>query len=212
MDAGLIAQVFNFFMEIDKNILIMISTYGIFIYPLLFLIIFLETGIVITPFLPGDSLIFAVGAAAGAGALNIIILFIILCSAAILGDSVNYYIGKYFGDNILRKGLIKLEYIHKTRDFYEKHGGKTIILARFIPIVRTFAPFIAGIGKMKYGSFLMYNVIGGILWVSLFLFLGYFSGNLPFVKEHFAFVIFIIIALSIVPVIYEYTIRKLKRR
>ncbi len=202
MYLNILGSLWNFFMEIDKNLLSLIAIYGNFIYFILFFIIFLETGLVVTPFLPGDSLIFAVGAAAGAKALNIFILFIVLCSAAILGDSVNYYIGKYLGLKFFEKRLVNKEYFHKTKKFYEDHGGKTIVLARFIPIIRTFAPFVAGVGKMNYSRFLFYNVIGGILWVSLFLFSGYFFGSLPFVQNNFTFIILIIILVSLIPIFF----------
>jgi len=194
----------DFTLHIDKYLIDFIQVYGIGVYVILFLVIFLETGLVITPFLPGDSLIFAAGAFAANGSLNVILLFIILCFAAIIGDSLNYWIGNYFGEKVLEsKKLIKKEYVERTQEFYEKQGGKAIALGRFIPIIRTFVPFVAGIGKMKYKKFLYYNVLGGIVWVALFLFGGYFFGGLSAVKDHFTLVILAIIFISIIPVLYE---------
>lgn len=203
----MILQTFiNFFLHLDKNLALIIQSYGTFTYVILFLIIFCETGLVITPFLPGDSLLFGAGALAGSGMLNIVFLFILLSIAAIMGDSINYLIGNLIGPKIFKEKsrFFKKEYLNKTQNFYEKYGGKTIIIARFIPIVRTFAPFVAGIGKMKYRKFLIYNIVGGILWVSLFLFTGYFFGTLPFVKNNFSLVIIAIIIISIIPAIFEY--------
>ena len=202
----IIQDFIDFFLHIDKNLALIIQNYGTFTYVLLFLIIFCETGLVITPFLPGDSLIFAAGALAASGMMNVIFLFIILSLAAIIGDSINYLIGSMIGPRIFheKNRFLKKEYLDKTQKFYEKYGGKTIIIARFIPIIRTFAPFVAGIGKMKYKKFLFYNIIGGILWVSLFLFAGYFFGSLSFVKNNFSLVIIAIIIISIIPAIIEY--------
>jgi len=201
---SLIHSFISFFTELDTNLIAVIQNYGILAYPLLFIIVFLETGIVFTPFLPGDSLIFVAGTLAASGLLNIFLLFTILALAAILGDTANYWIGRYFGCGILAQKCLKQEYLTKTQNFYEKHGGKTIILARFIPIVRTFAPFVAGIGKMRYSRFLSYNIVGGLMWVTLFLFTGFFFGNLPLIKENLTLVILIIIFLSILPAIIEY--------
>ncbi len=209
---SLISNVFGFVLHIDKYIPLIFERFGIFTYLVFFLIIFLETGLVITPFLPGDSLIFVIGAFAAQGFLNILILFIILCLAAILGDSVNYWIGKYFGEKVFASSrFFKKEYLERTKNFYKKYGGKTIIMARFVPIVRTFAPFVAGIGKMDYVKFLSYNIIGGIVWVFLFLFAGYFFGGIPIIKENLTLVIYLIIFLSIVPPIIEY-LRGRKRK
>jgi len=203
----------DFFLHIDKNLALIIQSYGTFTYVILFLIIFCETGLVIAPFLPGDSLLFAAGAFASAGALNIIFLLILLITAAIIGDSINYTIGNLIGPKVFheKSRFFKKEYLVKTQNFYEKHGGKTIIIARFMPIIRTFAPFVAGIGKMKYRKFLLYNIVGGVVWVSLFLFAGYFFGALPFVKDNFTIVIITIIIISIIPGIIEYMRCKIKK-
>ncbi|MGE5457227.1 MAG: DedA family protein [Methanococcaceae archaeon] len=197
----------DFFLHLDTHLGAVTNEYGLLTYLLLFAIVFCETGLVVTPFLPGDSLIFATGALVAAGSLDLSTVFIILCFAAIIGDSVNYQVGhllrdKISGDENIR--LIKKEHLTRTQTFYERHGVKTIIIARFVPIIRTFAPFVAGIGKMHYPRFLSYNVIGGVLWVSLFLFGGYFFGNLPFVKDNFSFVILGIIFVSLLPGIFTY--------
>jgi membrane-associated protein len=202
----------DFFIHLDKNLAYIIQNYGVASYLILFFVIFCETGLVITPFLPGDSLIFVAGSFSSQGYFSIFLLFLVLFIAAVLGDTVNYWIGNYLGLKVLsRTQLFKKEYFEKTRRFYEKHGRKTIIIARFVPIVRTFAPFVAGIGKMRYIVFFAYNVIGGLLWVSLFLFAGFYFGNIPLVKENFTLVIFLIIFLSILPAIFEFVKSKLKK-
>ena len=205
-----IIDLINFILHIDIYVGTIIQSYGVLTYLILFLIIFLETGIVVTPFLPGDSLIFVAGAFSAQGYLNPLLLFFTLAIAAILGDSLNYWIGKFFGDKVSSWKFVKKEYIQKTEEFYEAHGGKTIILARFVPIIRTFAPFVAGIGKMNYSKFLVYNIIGGVAWVFLFLFGGYLFGEIPFVEKNLTLVIFIIIFISILPPIIEYI--RIKRK
>lgn len=196
----------DFVLHMDVHLNEIISNYGSWTYGILTGVIFMETGFVVTPFLPGDSLLFAAGTFAALGSLNPFLLFGLLAAAAILGDTVNYHIGQYIGERAFSGEIkfLKQEYLEKTRDFYDKHGGKAIILARFVPIIRTFAPFVAGVGTMKYRRFISFNVIGGIVWVSLFLSLGYFFGNIPFVKKHFELVIFAIIAISFIPPIYEF--------
>jgi len=199
-------QILEFFLHIDEKLIQIVGQYGTLTYVLLFLVIFAETGLVVTPFLPGDSLLFAAGTIAAAGALNIIVLWLVLCAAAILGDTVNYWIGHFVGPRAFRSNsrFLKKEYLDRTHAFYEKHGGKTIILARFIPIIRTFAPFVAGIGAMTYSHFIVYNVIGGVLWVTLFVFAGYWFGGLPFVQNNFELVVVAIIVISVLPMVIEY--------
>lgn len=191
----------------------MISTYGLWVYGILFVIVFVETGLVVMPFLPGDSLLFAAGAFAALGSLNIVTVLMLLSTAAILGDTVNYWIGHFFGEAMIKnpKIPIKKEHIEETKKFFDKHGGKTIILARFVPIVRTFAPFVAGVGKMHYGNFISFNFIGGFVWVFLFTLAGYFFGNIPSVKENFTLVIMAIILLSVAPMVFEAIRRKTKK-
>jgi len=195
----------DFILHLDVNLGQIITAYGSLTYALLFLIIFVETGLVVTPFLPGDSLLFAVGAFAALGSLNIFMLLVLLMVAAILGDTVNYWIGHFFGEKLVAnpKVPIKKEHIERTQKFFDKHGGKTIILARFVPIVRTFAPFVAGIGKMHYGKFISFNIIGGIGWVLLVTLAGFFFGNIPVVKDNFSTVIIAIILISIAPMIIQ---------
>ena len=205
---NIILKLIDLFLHIDKHLEAIINDYQAGTYLILFLVIFMETGFVVTPFLPGDSLIFAAGAfAARPGSpLNIILLYILLCVAAIAGDTVNYWIGHYVGPRAFSGNIrfLKKEYLDRTHAFYERHGGKTIILARFIPIIRTFAPFVAGIGAMTYPHFIAYNVIGGIAWVTLFTFGGYFFGELSFVKNNFSFVVLAIIIISVIPGVIGY--------
>ena len=207
---NLIKQAIDFILHLDKYLSYIINNYGAWTYAILLLMIFCETGLVVTPFLPGDSLVFAAGAFAAKGDLNIIVLFIALAVAAFAGDTVNYHIGHYMGPKVFNMDtrLFKKEYLIKTHNFYEKHGGKTIIIARFIPIIRTFAPFVAGIGGMTYKRFISFNIIGGISWVALFTFGGYFFGSLDFVKNNFSIVIFAIIFISILPGVFEYIRQK----
>ena len=206
---NVVLKLFDFIIHIDKYLGSIIQNYGIFSYLMLFLIIFLETGLVITPFLPGDSLIFVSGTFAAKNLINVYLLFLVLIIAAILGDTVNYWIGNYFGENVFIKSkFFKKEYLDKTKEFYNKYGGKTIIIARFIPIIRTFAPFVAGVGKMEYLKFLSFNVIGGVGWVGIFLFGGYFFGNIKFVQDNLSLVVLAIIIVSLIPPVIEV----LKRR
>jgi membrane-associated protein len=202
------SEIINLFLHLDEFLPKVTQAYGAWTYALLFLIIFLETGVVITPFLPGDSLLFAAGAltAIEDSGLNVIFLFILLSFAAILGDTVNYWIGHTVGPRAFSGNIrfLKKEYLERTHQFYEKYGGKAIVLARFVPIVRTFAPFVAGVGSMTYSRFIAYNVFGGILWCAIFIFGGYFFGNLPFVKANFELVIIAIIILSLIPPVIEY--------
>ncbi|HBX68112.1 MAG TPA: DedA family protein [Chloroflexi bacterium] len=210
----IIRNLIDLFLHLDVYLADIISQYGTWTYALLFLVIFMETGFVVTPFLPGDSLIFAAGSFAALGVLKPWVLALLLCTAAILGDTLNYWIGHFIGPKAFSGNVrfLKKEYLDRTRAFFEKHGGKTIILARFVPIVRTFAPFVAGVGAMTYGKFIAYNVIGGILWVNLFLWLGYFFGNLEIVKNNFEIVILAIIFISVLPMVFEFIKSKLESR
>jgi membrane-associated protein len=204
---AMITYLIDFILHIDVHLGQIIQSYGIWTYLILFLIVFCETGLVVTPFLPGDSLLFAAGAFAATGSLDPHWLFISLSIAAIIGDTANYWIGHYLGQKVygFKDSIIfKREHLERTHRFYEKHGGKTIVIARFMPIIRTFAPFVAGVGSMSYWHFIAYNVGGGILWVASFIYSGFYFGNLPFVKKNFTLVIFAIIFLSILPGIIEY--------
>lgn len=201
----LFRQVVDIFLHLDRHLADIIGNYGAWTYGLLFLIVFCETGLVVTPFLPGDSLLFAAGTFAALGSLSPWFLFAVLSAAAILGDTVNYWIGKLVGPRAFTGTVrfLKQEHLRKTEAFYERHGRKTIILARFVPIVRTFAPFVAGIGSMNYTVFLAYNVIGGVAWVALCVFSGYFFGNIPAVKRNFSIVIIAIVLISTLPLLWE---------
>jgi membrane-associated protein len=210
----IINKLLEMFLHLDVYLGQIIQQYGALTYIILFGVIFAETGLVVTPFLPGDSLIFAAGTFAARGWLDPIILFVTLTAAAILGDTVNYWIGHAVGSRAFTGEVkwIKKEYMERTHAFFEKYGGKTIILARFVPIVRTFAPFVAGVGEMTYKHFITYNIVGGVLWVSIFLGLGYFFGNIPFVQKNFEMVIIAIILISVVPAIYEIIKAKLEKK
>jgi membrane-associated protein len=196
----------DFVLHLDVHLAEIIQRHGVHTYTILFMIVFLETGLVVTPFLPGDSLLFAAGSFAGLGALRLWPLYLLCCAAAILGDTANYAIGAYLGPKVFqyrKSRFFNPDHLRKTHEFYERYGGKTIIIARFIPIIRTFAPFVAGVGKMSYAHFLSYNVVGGLLWVSICVFSGYFFGNLAFVKKNFSLVILAIILISVLPAVFE---------
>lgn len=208
-------EILNLFLHLDEYLTVIINFFGPLTYVLLFIIIFAETGLVATPFLPGDSLLFAVGTLAGGGFLNIFIAYITLLTAAILGDTVNYWIGYHLGTRAFSREnsrIFKKEYLEKTSNFYKKHGGKTIILARFVPIVRTFAPFVAGVGRMHYSTFLSYNVIGGFIWVTSLTFAGFFFGQIPLVKENFEYVVILIVLISILPILAEAVKHKFSKK
>ncbi len=210
----LLSFLVDFILHIDVHLGQIISAYGFLTYAVLFVVIFIETGLVFMPFLPGDSLLFAAGAFAALGSLNIWLLWILLVLAAVLGDTANYWIGHFFGQQLIDNPRmpIKAAHIEETNKFFEKHGGKTIIMARFVPIVRTFAPFVAGIGKMSYKKFISYNLIGGLAWVTIALFAGFFFGNIPYVKENFSLIILLIILISVVPMLVPVISNKLKKK
>ena len=195
----------DFVLHMDKHLDLIVRSMGVWSYAILFVVIFIETGVVVFPFLPGDSLLFAAGSIAALGALNVVGLYLVVAAAAILGDTVNYWIGHYIGPRVFSENTrwLKKEYLDRTHTFYEKYGGKTIFLARFVPIIRTFAPFVAGVGEMSYGHFLSYNVAGGLVWTALFTFGGYFFGNLPFVRNNFSLIIIAIVVISALPAVYE---------
>jgi membrane-associated protein len=203
-----IKYLIDLFLHLDEHLSVIIQTYGTWTYLLLFLVIFMETGLVVTPFLPGDSLLFAAGTFASpalGSPLNIWVVWALLCVAAVAGDTVNYWIGHYIGPRAFSGEVpfLKKKYLDRTHSFYERYGGKTIVLARFVPIVRTFAPFVAGVGEMSYGKFISYNLIGGIAWVTVFTWAGYFFGTLPFVQHNFSLVVLAIIFISILPAVIE---------
>lgn len=199
-------QLIEFILHVDQHLIEFVQNYGMWVYAILFLIIFVETGLVVMPLLPGDSLLFAAGAIAATGALDPVALSVLLFFAAVMGDSLNYQIGHYIGPRVfnLKSRFINREHLLKTQAFFEKHGGKTIIFARFMPIIRTFTPFIAGVGSMKYSRFLMFNMVGGGAWILSFIWLGYFFGNLPVIKDNFTYVIFAIIGISLLPAVIEF--------
>jgi membrane-associated protein len=201
----LLRNIVDLFLHLDQHLSQVISQYGTWTHLILFLIVFCETGLVITPFLPGDSLLFAAGTFAALGALDLWLILMLLVLAAILGDTVNYWIGAYVGPRAFRGDMrfLRKEYLDRTHAFYEKHGGKTIILARFVPIIRTFAPFVAGVGAMSYPKFIAYNVVGAVLWVGIFVLGGYYFGNIPTVRENFTLVILAIIVISVLPMVVE---------
>ncbi|HEY7503668.1 MAG TPA: DedA family protein [Gemmatimonadales bacterium] len=208
-----VRSVMDLFLHLDEHLNQIVTSYGVWTHLILFAIVFAETGLVVTPFLPGDSLLFAAGALAAIGSLDLWLLVVLLIGAAILGDTVNYWVGAWIGPRAFSGNVrfLRKDYLDRTHAFYEKHGGKTIILARFIPIIRTFAPFVAGVGAMTYPRFILYNVTGALLWVGLFVPLGYFFGNMPTVKENFSLVILAIIAISVMPIAVE-AIRTRRRR
>jgi membrane-associated protein len=203
----LIKYIFDLFLHLDVHLNIIINQYGTLTYVILFLVIFCETGLVVTPFLPGDSLIFAAATFAARGALNVNYLFLILASASFLGDTVNYWIGHFIGPKIFHKEnvrFLKKEYLDRTHKFYETYGAKTVLFARFIPIIRTFAPFVAGIGSMTYSKFVAYIILGAVLWVAIFAYGGFYFGNIDFIKHNFSLVIIAVICISLVPGIVGY--------
>lgn len=203
---GFVAQVIDLVLHVDKYLDLIIQQYGLLTYVLLFVIVFCETGLVVTPFLPGDSLLFAVGAFAARGSLDVVVALVVLATAAILGDTVNYWSGAVVGPKVFHKESVRFlnrKHLDRTHEFYERYGGKTIVIARFVPIVRTFAPFVAGIGKMTYGRFLYYNVFGGLLWVLLFVLGGFYFGNIGIVRRNFSLVIIAIVLISILPGVIE---------
>jgi membrane-associated protein len=201
----LLRSVIDLFLHLDQHLSRVIADYGVWTHLILFLIIFAETGLVVTPFLPGDSLLFAAGTFAALGSLDLWLLVVLLIAAAILGDTVNYWVGAWVGPRAFSGNVkfLRKDYLDRTHAFYEKHGGKTVIFARFVPIIRTFAPFVAGVGAMTYPKFITYNVVGAVLWVGLFVPAGYFFGNIPAVRKNFTLVILAIIALSVLPFAFE---------
>lgn len=202
-------HIINLLFHTDTYLADIVQSYGNLIYAVLFLIIFVETGLVIMPFLPGDSLLFVSGTLAATSSLNIWVLFILLATAAVIGDTVNYWLGYYFGEKTFAR-FIRPEHMEKTKSFFDHHGKKTIVLARFVPIVRTFAPFVAGIGRMNYVQFLQYNIIGGVAWVGIFIAAGYFFGNIPLIKDNLSFFVMLIVVVSVLPAIYEFLFHQKK--
>ncbi|VVB51756.1 SNARE associated Golgi protein [uncultured archaeon] len=210
----ILTQIIDVFLHLDSHLNSVIQQYGALTYAILFFVIFLETGFVVTPFLPGDSLLFAAGTFASLGSLDVKLLFLLLTAAAILGDTVNYWIGHKVGPKVFREENVRFlnkNHLKRTEEFYEKHGGKTIIIARFIPVIRTFAPFVAGIGRMSYPRFLSFNVIGGVAWNGLFIFGGYYFGNIPVIKQNFSLAIIAIIVISFLPGVVELARSRVKK-
>jgi membrane-associated protein len=201
-----LATFIDIVLHLDKHLQMLIQNYGVWVYLILFVIVFCETGLVVTPFLPGDSLLFVAGALAAAGGMNVHLLVVLLIIAAIAGDAVNYAVGRYLGPKVFhydKSRFLNPRHLEKAHAFYERHGGKTIIIARFIPIIRTYAPFVAGIGSMPYARFAMFNVLGAVLWVTSLAYAGFFFGNIPWVKRNLSLVIITIIILSILPAVFE---------
>lgn len=210
----ILLTIVDILLHVDKYLDLIIKTFGIWSYVILFIIVFCETGLVVTPFLPGDSLLFAAGALAAIGSFDVSLLLAIFACAAIIGDNVNYWIGHFVGPKIFHKEnvpLLNRQYLDRTHEFYEKHGGKTVIMGRFIPIIRTFMPFVAGLGRMRYPRFLAYDISGGILWPSLFVLSGYYFGNLAIVKKYFSLVVIAIILISVTPILYHVIRMKLHK-
>ena len=210
---GLLASFFDLLAHLDQHLLALTQDYGGWIYPILFLIIFCETGLVVTPFLPGDSLLFVVGTVAASGAMDVHLAVVLLTLAAVLGNSVNYAVGRWLGTRVFQQDswLFKRAYLERTHRYFERFGGRTIIITRFVPIVRTYAPFVAGIGAMSYARFLLFNVIGAVLWVALLAYAGYLFGSVPMVKNNLTLVIFAIILLSISPALFELVRHRFRR-
>lgn len=209
------AQFIDIILHLDKHLGAVIQTYGVWTYLIFFLIIFCETGLVVTPFLPGDSLLFAAGAFAALGELNPFGLAAVLCSASVLGDSTNYWIGRYIGPKVFKQENVRFlnkKHLERTEQFYEKYGAKTVFIARFMPIFRTFAPFVAGIGKMKYARFLAFSISGSIAWISILVMAGFYFGNIPFVRQNFSLVIMAIIIISVMPGVVEFIRHKLNSK
>lgn len=212
---GFIQDFIEVVLHIDRHLFDLCTTYGAWVYAILFVIVFCETGLVVTPFLPGDSLLFAVGSLAAINALDLTLSMVLLIAAAVLGDTANYWIGNYVGPKVFyqeNSRFLNKEYLIRTHRFYEKHGGKTIVIARFLPIIRTFAPFVAGIGSMTYRRFLLFNVAGGALWVCLFVPAGYFFGSVPFIKSNFSLVIIALVLIPGIPSVVEAIRIQLRKR
>jgi membrane-associated protein len=202
----LFASLIDLFLHLDKHLSMIIRQFGVVTYVILFIVIFCETGLVVTPMLPGDSLLFVVGAFAARGDLDLMLVYVLLCIAAVAGNTANYHIGRFVGPKVFEKDrrYLKREYLDRTHAFYEKYGGKTIVIARFLPIIRTFAPFVAGIGRMNYRRFALYNLAGCVAWITSFILSGYFFGNIPIVKKNLTIVIIAIIILSLLPSVIEF--------